>query len=64
VQVYLDELPAESVCVELYAKPAGAVNACVYPGTAPANRPANDDTARIVPARAAALVPQEANFIL
>lgn len=81
VQVYLDELPAEAVCVELYADAgdgnapvrqplqrgallAGAVNAFVYRGTVPADRPAADYTPRIVPAHADALVPLEATFIL
>jgi starch phosphorylase len=81
VQVYLDDLPPEAVCVELYADPgedgkpfcqplqrgamlAGAANAYAYQGTAPAARPIQDYTPRIVPAHDDALVPPEAGFIL
>ena len=82
VQVYLDELPAESIAVELYADPSpqdnrpyrqvltqgsllsGTVNAYIYQGTAPADRPARDYTPRIVPAHPEANTPLEANFIL
>ncbi|MGB5601804.1 MAG: alpha-glucan family phosphorylase [Gammaproteobacteria bacterium] len=43
---------------------AGAANAYVYHATVPANRPASDYTARIIPAHNEAKVPLDANFIL
>ena len=43
---------------------AGTVNAYVYQGTVPADRPASDYTPRIVPAHGEALVPLEAGLIL
>lgn len=81
VQVYLDELPPETIEVQLYAEPlagggpvrqplqrggllAGSVNAFLYQGTVPADRPAADYTPRIVPVHELASVPLEAPFIL
>lgn len=81
VQVYLDEIPAEAVRVELYADAvvdespvrielirgevlAGAVNAYVFHGIAPGERPAFDYTPRVVPYHPKVNVPLELNLIL
>ncbi len=77
VQVYLDDLPAEAVTVELYADPvvggvplsrgamlAGTTNAYVYTGSVAANRPASDYTPRIIAAHPQASIPLEADLIL
>ncbi len=76
VQVYLDELDAEAVRVELYADSApviemkrgaplvGAVNAYHFAGAAPATRPAGDFTPRVVPYHPLASVPLECSRIL
>jgi glycogen phosphorylase len=80
VQVYLGDLQADDVRVELYAngmdggavseamtriRPlVGASNNYVYGAQVPANRPATDYTPRILPHRDGVDVPLEANQIL
>jgi len=82
VQVYLGELDAAAVSVELYADaPAaaaaplryrlerqqpltGAANGYVYAAEIPADRPASDYTARLIPYHPDAKVPLEAAQIL
>ncbi len=78
VQVYLDELDPDAVRVELYAdgEPpvvrvlargealAGAANAYVFTGTAPADREAADYTPRLVPYHPEAVLPLEAPAVL
>ncbi len=78
VQVYLDELDAGAVRVELYAdgnEPVriemtrgdlltGSMNAYGYTAEVPASRPASDFTPRMVPWRPGALAPLEAGEIL
>jgi len=79
VQVYLDELDPESVSVELYADSSdgpfqkkmdrgealiGSAHGYTYWARVPANRDAADYTPRLVPSRAGAAVPLEANQIL
>jgi starch phosphorylase len=80
VPVYLDELAPDSVAVELYAdnpdgQPlrirmnrqqalAGSVGGYLYTAEAPANRPAGDYTARLVPYFPGVNVPLEASQIL
>jgi glycogen phosphorylase len=75
-QVYLDELDAASVRVELFADNApsvemqrgeplvGAANAFQYSASVPANRPASDFTPRIVPFHPLATIPLECSRIL
>ncbi|HEX7081471.1 MAG TPA: alpha-glucan family phosphorylase [Gammaproteobacteria bacterium] len=81
VHVYLDEVPPDAVCVELYADGRdgaapfrlemlrarelfGSAGGFVYEGSAPADRPAEDYTPRIVPRHEGAAVPLEAAQIL
>jgi starch phosphorylase len=81
VAVYLAELDAAFVSVELYADGApdsrhtcivmnrgerlvGAANAYTYSATAPAERPAEDYTPRIIPAHPEVRVPLEDAHIL
>ncbi len=80
VTVYLGELKPEWVSVELYAEPTeedavrlpmthgdrlpGEVNAYTYHGEAPATRPAEHYTPRIIPAHPAAAIPLEDAHIL
>lgn len=78
VQVYLDEIDPDAVRVELYANAdpplrrvmeraetlAGAVNAYVYKGAVPADRPVSDYTPRLVPYHPQAILPLEASPIL
>ena len=79
VQVYLDELDPDAVSVEIYAEsrdgvfrkkmdrgPAlvGATHGFLYGAQAPADRPAHEYTARVIPSRPDAAVPLEANPIL
>ena len=81
VQVYLDEVSADAVRVELYADPTdgdqpirqamqrghellGSVGGYAYSASVPATRPASDYTPRVVPFKAGAFVPLEANQIL
>ena len=79
VQVYLDELEPDAVCVELYANTeagplrckmdrgeplVGSMHGYVYSGCVSANRPAADYTPRIIPAKEGAAVPLEASQIL
>ncbi|HLI84901.1 MAG TPA: alpha-glucan family phosphorylase [Bryobacteraceae bacterium] len=80
VPVYLDELAPDSVAVEIYAdnsdgEPiripmsrqqalAGSVGGYLYTAEAPANRPAQDYTPRIVPRFPGVNVPLEAGQIL
>ncbi len=81
VQVYLDDVSADAVRVELYAEPIdgdqparqemqrghallGSQGGYSYSAAVPATRPASDYTARVVPFKAGALVPLEADQIL
>ncbi len=80
VQVFLDDLDPDSVCVELYAEGqnAGApvrhpmnrgealvgVNGFLYIAKTRVDRPVTDYTPRIIPRRSGAFVPLEAAFIL
>jgi glycogen phosphorylase len=81
VQVYLDEVSADAVHVELYADPTdgdqpirevmqrggallGSQGGYTYSAAVPATRPASDYTPRVVPFKAGAIVPLEANQIL
>jgi starch phosphorylase len=80
VQVRLGQLAATDVAVQLYANgvdgtgpqvydmtlqsPAAADGRSIYRATVPANRPAGDYTARVVPRLTGAAVPLEANHIL
>ncbi|HTS78465.1 MAG TPA: alpha-glucan family phosphorylase [Bryobacteraceae bacterium] len=75
-QVYLDELDAASVRVELFADNApviemqrgeplvGAANAFQYSASVSANRPASDFTPRLVPFHPLATIPLECSRIL
>jgi starch phosphorylase len=73
VHVELGDLPADAVRVELYADPrdgqppvrvAMTRSADAYTGQVAASRPAGDFTPRVVPFKAGALVPLEADQIL
>jgi glycogen phosphorylase len=78
VQVYLNGLPPDAVRVELFAagnpsvrqemRPlqqlVGTGHAWSYGAKVPANRPARDYTARIVPKHAGVAVPLEAPYII
>jgi glycogen phosphorylase len=79
VQVYLDELDPDAVRVELYADAAngpfcqimdrgqplvGSTNGYLYSARVPADRDASAYTPRVVPSKAGAIVPLEANHIL
>jgi len=81
VPVYLDDVPADYVRVELFAvglhgdppvrqvmqrgnELLGSVGGYNYTASVPADRPREDYTARVVPFRAGAVVPLEANEIL
>jgi starch phosphorylase len=80
VQVYLDELPPDSIRVELYAEPLDGdepirhvmaqgdplvgESAWRYTASIPADRPASDFTPRVIPYHPEAFVPLEANEIL
>jgi starch phosphorylase len=80
VEVYLDDLPEGAVAVELYADEAGTAGRVVslrasgrlagtaggwtYTGVAPADRPAADYTARIVPGQSGLALPLEDAHIL
>lgn len=79
VQVYLDELDADAVAVELYADQAGepfrqpmergqplvgAVHGYLYAATVRANRPPGDYTPRVVPCHPGASVPLDARQVL
>ena len=80
VQVQLAGLAATDVAVQLYANgvdgagpqvydmtlqsPAAAGGRSTYRAAVPANRPAGDYTARVVPRLTGAAVPLEANHIL
>ncbi len=78
VPVYLGEIPAESVRVELYSEPAdgdgpirmdrtdqlpGALNAFIYRARVDARRPSDHYTPRVIPYHPAARVPIECNLI-
>ena len=78
VQVYLDELDPDAVQVELYSDTndgplrrtmhrdeplVGSTHGYIYSAQVAADRPASDYTPRVVPARAGAAVPLEANQI-
>ena len=76
IQVYLDDLSAEAVRVELYADGVNGgeafrqemnpvrqlvgANGALYGAQIPMNRPASDYTARVIPRRDGAAVPLEA----
>jgi starch phosphorylase len=81
IQVYLDDVSADAVHVELYADPAdgdvpvrqvmqrgaallGSPGGYTYSAAVPATRPVGDYTPRVVPFKAGAIVPLEANQIL
>lgn len=79
VQVYLDDLDPGAVSVELYAdgsdapfrkemdrgeRLVGAMNGYLYSTRAPAARPAEDYTPRVIPRKPGAEVPLESNRIL
>lgn len=79
-QVFLDDLDAESVSVELYAEGqngetlrhpmnrgerlVGSTNAFIYTASIPATRAAADYTPRVIAKHSGAFVPIEAPFIL
>ena len=78
--IYLGDIAADDVAVELYAEPsgglgatvpmqrgpaiAGSLNSYIYTGLASAERPTEAYTVRIRPARAGARVPAELELIL
>ena len=76
VPVDLGEIAPEEVAVQLYAEPRDGgepflgelcstpTNVHVYTGSAPANRPAEDYTVRIVPRYPGAVIPAELPLIL
>ncbi len=79
VQIYLDDLGPNAVDVELYADTekgplrwrmdrgealVGAANGYLYSASVPGDRSANDYTARVIPTRAMANIPLEAQQIL
>jgi len=76
VSIDLGEIAPEDVAVQLYAETpncatpfivelsGAASNADIFTGSAPANRPAEDYTVRIVPRREGAVVPTELPLIL
>lgn len=76
VEVYLDDLPPDSVQVELYADQggktemtsirqlAGTAGMYLYGGSVPATAPATDYTPRVIPHHPDAVVPLEAAQIL
>jgi starch phosphorylase len=74
VEVYLGQIPPDSVNVELRADPSFRAklergkslgeSSYLYTGNAPADRPSSDYTPRLIPNRAGASVPLEAPQIL
>ena len=77
VTVELGEITPEDVAVQLYAEPCEGSSAfrtelrctapnasALYTGSAPADRPAQDYTVRIVPRHPGAVVPAELSLIL
>ena len=76
VPVDLGEIEPEDVAVQLYAEPhdggtpfiaelsLAASNTQTFTGSAPANRPAEDYTVRIIPRYAGAAIPAELSLIL
>jgi len=76
VPVHLGEIAPEEVAVQLYAEPRDGEglflgelwpapsDAHIYTGVAPANRPAEDYTVRIIPCREGVVVPTELPLIL
>jgi glycogen phosphorylase len=76
VAVALGEIAPEEVVVQLYASPGDGgppfvadlccapAHSPVYTGSAPANRPVEDYTVRIIPRRSGTVVPTELPLIL
>ncbi|HTX39938.1 MAG TPA: alpha-glucan family phosphorylase [Bryobacteraceae bacterium] len=79
VQVYLDELDPDAVCVELYRDTAngpfhqsmqrgqalvGSIHGYQYSTRVPADGAPNDYTPRVVPCKAGAVIPLETNRIV
>jgi starch phosphorylase len=73
-EVHLNDVNADAVRVELYAESPDGVEPIrqamergaenTYSATVPATRPASDFTPRVVPFKAGAFIPLEANHIL